>query len=288
MRCCFAALSASPQEQSILHRPQTIASYSYMINSRPGWISTQLFSLAFLDEACNAVLLGPNGIGKSMILKNLAHHALVHGNTVAFTTASDMLADLAAQDSSSALARRFRRWTLPRLLCIDEVGYLSYNSRYADLLFEVVTRRYETGRPIVVSTNKAFNDWSEVFPHAACTVRRDREPAVHAALRVAQSSLFHLGAAGEASQAVAMVCRSRRSRRVRCSAAPHAVSVRPGDERARVRAPGWHQGTRVAGSRAGLVAQTGSQRVISELWIVGAYAIASGVVWSSEPVSPRA
>lgn len=130
----------------------------------------ELFSLSFLDEGNNAVLLGPNGVGKSMLLRNLAHHALVRGNTVRFTTASDMLADLAAQDSSAALGRRLRRYTVPRLLCIDEVGYLSYSNRYADLLFEVVTRRYEAQRPILVSTNKAFAEWPEVFPHAACTV----------------------------------------------------------------------------------------------------------------------
>jgi DNA replication protein DnaC len=130
----------------------------------------ELFGLGFLDDGANAILLGPNGVGKSMILKNLAHHALVHGHTVRFTTASDMLADLAAQEGSTALAGRLRRWTLPHLVCIDEVGYLSYNSRYADLLFEIVTRRYDAGRSILVSTNKAFNDWGEVFPHAACTV----------------------------------------------------------------------------------------------------------------------
>ncbi|HET9954458.1 MAG TPA: ATP-binding protein [Polyangiaceae bacterium] len=130
----------------------------------------ELFSLTLLDDGANAILLGPNGVGKSMILKNLAQHALVRGHTVRFTTASDMLAELAAQDSATALARRLRRWALPRLLCIDEVGYLSYSSRYADLLFEVVTRRYDAGRSIVVTTNKSFNDWSEVFPHAACTV----------------------------------------------------------------------------------------------------------------------
>ena len=129
-----------------------------------------LFALGFLDEGTNAVLLGPNGVGKSMILKNVAHHALVRGHTVRFTTASDMLAELAAQDSSTSFARRLRRFTLPRLLCIDEVGYLSYSNRYADLLFEVVTRRYEANKPILVSTNKAFSEWPEVFPHAACTV----------------------------------------------------------------------------------------------------------------------
>jgi DNA replication protein DnaC len=130
----------------------------------------ELFSLSFIDEAENAILLGPNGVGKSMILKNIAHHALVRGHTVRFTTASDMLADLAAQDSPSALARRLRRWAMPKILCIDEVGYLSYSPRYADLLFEIVTRRHDAEKPVLVTTNKAFNDWNEVFPHAACTV----------------------------------------------------------------------------------------------------------------------
>jgi DNA replication protein DnaC len=130
----------------------------------------ELFGLSFLNDGINAILVGPNGVGKSMILKNLAHHALVQGHTVRVTSASDMLADLAAQDGSIALARRLRRYTTPKLLCVDEVGYLSYSSRYADLLFEVVTRRYELHKSIVISTNKAFAEWPEVFPHAACTV----------------------------------------------------------------------------------------------------------------------
>lgn len=130
----------------------------------------ELFSLGFLEEAVNVVLIGPNGLGKTMLLKNLAHQAVLHGHSARFTLASDMLHDLAAQDSSTALARRLRRYTGPRLLAIDEVGYLSYDPRYADLLFEVVTRRYEQQRCIVLTTNKMFGEWNQVFPNAACVV----------------------------------------------------------------------------------------------------------------------
>jgi DNA replication protein DnaC len=130
----------------------------------------ELFSLAFLAEATNVVLIGPNGLGKTMLLKNLAHQAIVHGHSARFTLASDMLHDLAAQDSTVALTRRLRRYTRWALLAIDEVGYLSYDPRYADLLFEVITRRYELQRPILLSTNKAFGEWNQVFPNAACVV----------------------------------------------------------------------------------------------------------------------
>jgi DNA replication protein DnaC len=129
-----------------------------------------LLSLGFVEEGVNAVMLGPNGVGKTMLIRNIAHQAVVRGHTVRFTTASDMLSDLAAQESSVALKRRLRRYCQPKLLCIDEVGYLSYDSRYADLFFEVVTRRYEGPRSIVLSTNKPFSEWSQVFPNAACVV----------------------------------------------------------------------------------------------------------------------
>jgi DNA replication protein DnaC len=130
----------------------------------------ELFRLNLFAEGANAVLLGPNGVGKTMLLKNLAHHCVMRGYTVRFTTASAMLNELATQDGTAALGRRLRQYTHPQLLCIDEVGYLSYDSRYADLLFEVVTRRYEALKPVVLTTNKPFSEWPDVFPHAACVV----------------------------------------------------------------------------------------------------------------------
>ena len=126
-------------------------------------------SLEFIAEAANVVLVGPNGVGKSMMVKNVAHQALIRGHTVRFTTAGELLGDLAALDSDTALRRRLRHYAAPDLLVIDEIGYLSYSNRHADLLFELVSRRYEA-KSTVVTTNKAFSDWSEVFPNAACVV----------------------------------------------------------------------------------------------------------------------
>ncbi|WP_437632024.1 ATP-binding protein [Sorangium sp. So ce854] len=130
----------------------------------------ELFLLRFVAEGANVVLLGPNGVGKTMLLKNLACRALHAGHPVLVRSASDLLADLAGQESSVARARRLRAYVQPAILCIDEVGYLSYDTRHADLLFEVVTRRYERNKSIVLTTNKPFAEWPTVFPNAACVV----------------------------------------------------------------------------------------------------------------------
>jgi DNA replication protein DnaC len=128
-----------------------------------------LMSLDFIKDATNAVLVGPNGVGKTTLARNLAHQALIHGHTVLFTNAGQLLGDLAALDSDSALRRRLRHYAAPALLLIDEVGYLSYSNRHADLLFELISRRYEQ-KSTVVTTNRPFAEWRDVFPNAACVV----------------------------------------------------------------------------------------------------------------------
>jgi DNA replication protein DnaC len=129
----------------------------------------ELMSLEFVRDKANVVLIGPNGVGKSTLALNLAYQALVHGHTALFTTAGQMLGELAALDSDSALRRRLHRYASPDVLVIDEVGYLSYSNRHADLLFELISRRYGAAS-IVVTTNKPFAECSEVFPNAACVV----------------------------------------------------------------------------------------------------------------------
>lgn len=129
----------------------------------------ELYTLAFIEEAVNVFLVGPNGLGKTMLMKNLVHRAVQQGYSARYTLASDMLRDLAAQDSSRALGRRLRDYTTPTVLAVDEVAYLSYDARYADLLFEVVSRRY-LQRPILLTTNKGFTEWGSVFPNATTVV----------------------------------------------------------------------------------------------------------------------
>ena len=130
-----------------------------------------LFSLGFLEQSGNVVFIGSNGLGKTTLAKNLTYRALLAGHTARFTTASQMLNDLSAQEGAAALARRLRRYCQPTLLTIDEVGYLSYGSRHADLLFEVVSRRAEgESKSTAVTTNRVFSDWHEVFPNATSVV----------------------------------------------------------------------------------------------------------------------
>jgi len=128
-----------------------------------------LFTLKFLSEKANAVLIGSNGIGKTMIAQNLAYQALMKGFKARFVKASHMLSQLLEADGAAIRKRRLKRYCSTDLLVIDEVGYMNYDASYADLLYEVISERYQK-KSTVVTTNKVFKEWSEIFPHAACLV----------------------------------------------------------------------------------------------------------------------
>ncbi len=154
--------------RSRLGRFKTIADYDW---NWPTKVDRSLVESAvglhFLGAARNVVLVAPQGLGKTMFAQNIAHQAIVAGHSVLFTTAAQMLLDLGGQESSRALERRLRHYAKQSLLVLDEVGYLAFDNRNADLLFQVVSRRYEK-KSLVLTTNLAFKDWPTIFPNAAC------------------------------------------------------------------------------------------------------------------------
>jgi DNA replication protein DnaC len=157
-------------------------------------------TLRFIQETANIILVGPNGVGKSMIAQNITHHAVMQGHSALFITAAQMLGDLAAQDGDNALRRRLQHYARPDLLVIDEVGYLSYGNRHADLLFTIVNRRYEL-KPTIVTTNRPFAEWSEVFPNAACVVSIVDRLVHHAEILVIEGESYRMREAKERAAA---------------------------------------------------------------------------------------
>jgi DNA replication protein DnaC len=125
-------------------------------------------TLDFLGDARNLVMVGRNGLGKTMIAQNICHNAVLAGHSVLFRSAAALLEDLHRQ-SPEVRRRKLRTYANVGLLCIDEVGYLSFDDKAADLLYEVVNRRYER-KSVILTTNRPFKEWNEVFPNATCIV----------------------------------------------------------------------------------------------------------------------
>ena len=128
-----------------------------------------LFSLEFLEKPENVVFVGTNGLGKTMIAQNLAYQAVMTGYPTLVVKASRMLDNLLQCSTATSRKRMLKKLCRVPLLVVDEVGYMSYSNEYADLLYEVISGRYEQ-RATIVTTNKIFKQWSEIFPNAACTV----------------------------------------------------------------------------------------------------------------------
>jgi DNA replication protein DnaC len=121
-----------------------------------------LFRLAFLEHNANVIFLGTVGVGKSHLSIALAHTACMRGHSVLFTTAIDIVNTLSAAQATGTLKRAMNRYLRPALVLIDELGYLPIDKAGADLLFQIISGRYEHGSTLITS-NRVYKRWAEIF-----------------------------------------------------------------------------------------------------------------------------
>jgi DNA replication protein DnaC len=125
-----------------------------------------LFHLEFIPHKANVIFLGGVGLGKTHLATALAHAACLKGHSVLFATAIDVINTLTAAQNVGQLKQALKKYTAPSLLVLDELGYLPIDKTGADLLFQVISFRYEQGA-MIITTNRAFKDWPEIFNHDA-------------------------------------------------------------------------------------------------------------------------
>lgn len=121
-----------------------------------------LFRLKFIEEKSNVIFLGGVGLGKTHLATALGYQACLQGHTVLFCTAVDAVNNLVAAQNTGRLKLEMRRYHKPSLLIVDELGYLPIDKTGADMLFQIISKRYEQGS-LIITTNRAFKDWPEIF-----------------------------------------------------------------------------------------------------------------------------
>ena len=121
-----------------------------------------LFRLAFVDKQANVILLGGVGLGKTHLCTALGYAACLKGHSVLFASAIDIINTLAAAQNMGRLKTELKKYLRPMVLIVDELGYLPIDKKGADLLFQVISQRYERGS-IILTTNKPFKKWPEIF-----------------------------------------------------------------------------------------------------------------------------
>jgi len=121
-----------------------------------------LFRLAFLETHANVIFLGGVGLGKTHLATALAHQACLEGHSVLWASTVDMINTLIAAQAAQRLKPELKKYLTPQLLVLDEIGYLPIDKQGADLLFQVISGRYERGS-ILLTTNKPFKQWASIF-----------------------------------------------------------------------------------------------------------------------------
>jgi DNA replication protein DnaC len=146
-----------------LPQRKTLQEYDFNFPKRiPKQTILRLFDCDFVAQHGCAIFIGPTGTGKTHLLAALGYSACEKGISVRFTRVVDMINVLTTAQINGTLEKALRQYTTPQLLLLDELGYLPIDKRGADLLFQVVAARYESGS-IVISTNQAFRDWGTIF-----------------------------------------------------------------------------------------------------------------------------
>ena len=146
-----------------LPKPKTLAEYDFSFPKRiPKAAILRLFDCDFIDRLGCAVFMGPIGTGKTHLITALGYAACERGYSVRYARAVDMLNHLTTAQINGLLGKALKVYVRPSLLLLDELGYLPIDKRGADLLFQVVAARYETGS-IVLTTNRPFREWGAMF-----------------------------------------------------------------------------------------------------------------------------
>jgi DNA replication protein DnaC len=121
-----------------------------------------LFRLNFVEDNANAIFLGPVGVGKSHIAIALGYAACLKGYSVLWTSAVDIINTMAAAQGTRSMKHEMKKYLKPRVLAIDELGYLPIDKQGADALFQIISHRYERGA-LIVTSNRAYKHWPETF-----------------------------------------------------------------------------------------------------------------------------
>jgi DNA replication protein DnaC len=121
-----------------------------------------LFRLKFIESQTNVVFIGGVGLGKTHLASALGYQACLKGHTVLFTSAIDSINNLISSQKKGLLKQELKKYLKPDLLIMDELGYLPIDNKGADLLFQIISQRYEQGS-IIITTNRVFKEWPKIF-----------------------------------------------------------------------------------------------------------------------------
>ncbi len=121
-----------------------------------------LFRLKFIEDKSNVVFIAGVGLGKTHLASALGYQACLKGHTVLFASAIDTINDLISAQHTGRLKQELKKYLKPALIILDELGYLPIDKNGADLLFQIISQRYEQGS-MVITTNRVFKDWPEIF-----------------------------------------------------------------------------------------------------------------------------